>query len=72
MPWYESYCILDWYKTGALRPRDCSARDFVIFRGKIHASHARRARVSLTVYPPWIQIAHVALNELYCVMKYEF
>ena len=30
------------------------------------------ARAGLTVYPPWIQIAHVALNELYRVMRYEF
>jgi hypothetical protein len=43
-------------------PRGGRARDFVNFRKKISCiARARRAPAGLTVYPPWIQIAELAL-----------
>jgi hypothetical protein len=39
----ELCCKLDQDETGASSPRGGGARDFVIFRKKIHASRARGA-----------------------------
>jgi hypothetical protein len=40
---HEQYCRVDWNGTGASRPRSGSARDFVNFRKKKHASRAHGA-----------------------------
>ena len=42
---HVAYCKLDREETGAWRPRGARARNFVNFRGGIHASRARRARI---------------------------
>ena len=40
----QKYCKLDWEETGAWRPRDARARDFVNFRRKkiMHRAHVAR------------------------------
>ena len=56
-----------------MSPHHARAWDFVNVRKKIHASHARRARGSLTVHPPWIQIRDVsAARSRSCDRKSKF